>query len=101
MSLGLPPSPQALSMEVEQYSAVSKPVAVITCIAMALLYVATLYAPTVLLRLPPPTSFTNFMIRRFLCAVVSTTLSLSLCPLIVPVCMLMLPLSLFFFNAFQ
>ncbi|KAJ1380255.1 putative CAAX prenyl protease 2 [Sesbania bispinosa] len=81
-SLGLPP--QLVAME-DQDGAVSKPVAVISCIAMALLYVATLYAPTVLLRLPPPSSLNTFMIRRFLCALISTTLSLFLSSLILPV----------------
>lgn len=86
---------QAFTMDL-QNDAVSKPISVLACIAMALLYVATLYAPTFLLRLPPPSSFTNFMIRRFLCAVVSTTISLFLTPLIIPVCML--PLFFHFFT---
>lgn len=75
---------QSFAMDL-QNDAVSKPISVLACIAMALLYVVTLYAPTFLLRLPPPSSFTNFMIRRFLCAVVSTTLSLFLTPFILPV----------------
>ncbi|XP_061361934.1 CAAX prenyl protease 2 [Gastrolobium bilobum] len=69
----------------EQDGVVSKPVAVIVCIAMAFLYVAILYAPTVLLRLPPPSSLKNFMIRRFLCAFVSSILSFFLSVLILPV----------------
>ncbi|CAI8602594.1 unnamed protein product [Vicia faba] len=78
------PQEQAFSMDL-QSDAVSKPIAVISCVALALLYVAILYAPTFLLRLPPPSSYTNFMIRRFLCAVVSTTLSLFITPFILPV----------------
>ncbi|XP_027186863.1 CAAX prenyl protease 2 isoform X2 [Cicer arietinum] len=81
---------QSSAMEF-QNDAVSKPISLIACIAMALLYVVTLYAPTVLLRLPPPSSFTNYMIRRFLCAVVSTTISLFLSPLILPVQTMDLP----------
>ncbi|KAK2401024.1 CAAX prenyl protease [Trifolium repens] len=78
------PQQQAFSMDL-QNDAVSKPISVIACISLALLYVVTLYAPTFLLRLPPPSSFINFMIRRFLCAVVSTSLSLFITPLILPV----------------
>ncbi|KHN14993.1 CAAX prenyl protease 2 [Glycine soja] len=52
---------------------------------MAVFYVAILYAPTVLLRLPPPPSFKTYMIRRFLCAVVSSVLSLFISALILPV----------------
>ncbi|XP_020239361.1 CAAX prenyl protease 2 isoform X2 [Cajanus cajan] len=68
----------------EQDGVVSKAVALIACVAMALFYVAILYAPTVVLRLPPPPSFKSFMIRRFLCAVVSSFLSLFLSALILP-----------------
>ncbi|CAL0321439.1 unnamed protein product [Lupinus luteus] len=74
---------QPLTME--QDGVVSKPIAVIASISMALLYVAVLYAPTLLLRLPPPSSFTNYMIRRFLCAVVSSIISLLISALILPV----------------
>lgn len=56
--------------------AVSGPVAVGACIGLAIFYVAILYSPTFLLRLPPPDSFHVFMIRRFVCASVSTVLSL-------------------------
>ncbi|KAK7267971.1 hypothetical protein RIF29_20652 [Crotalaria pallida] len=80
-SLGLLQQP----LPMEQYGVVSQPVALFACIAMALLYVAVLYAPTLLLRLPPPPSFKSFMIRRFLCAVVSSILSLFLSALILPV----------------
>lgn len=72
----------------EQDGVVSKPVALISCASMALLYVAILYTPTVVLRLPPPPSFKTYMIRRFLCAIVSSILSLSLSALILPVCTL-------------
>ncbi|XP_027366549.1 CAAX prenyl protease 2 [Abrus precatorius] len=75
----------ATATPMEQDGVVSKPVAVIACIAMALLYVAILYTPTLLLRLPPPSSFNTFMIRRFLCALLSSTLSLFLTILILPV----------------
>ncbi|KAG4996362.1 hypothetical protein AAZX31_10G066900 [Glycine max] len=69
----------------EQDGVVSQPVALMACIAMALFYVAILYAPTVLIRLPPPPSFKAYMIRRFLCAVVSSILSLFISALILPV----------------
>ncbi|XP_047167495.1 CAAX prenyl protease 2 [Vigna umbellata] len=59
--------------------------ALFACIAMALFYVAILYAPTFLLRLSPPSSFETYMIRRFLCAIVSSILSLFLSVLILPV----------------
>ncbi|KAJ4868508.1 CAAX prenyl protease 2 [Raphanus sativus] len=55
---------------------ISTPVAVASCVAMALSYVLILYAPTVILRLPSPSSFSHFMIRRFICAAISTTASL-------------------------
>ncbi|KAA8516708.1 hypothetical protein F0562_016786 [Nyssa sinensis] len=64
---------------------VSKPVAVIACTVMAFLYVAILYAPTLILRLPPPASFKSFMIRRFICAVVSSVVSVIVCALILPI----------------
>ncbi|KAI4300457.1 hypothetical protein L6164_033834 [Bauhinia variegata] len=62
-----------------------KLVAVLTCIGMALTYVLILYVPTVVFRLPPPASFENFMIRRFICAIVSTILSLFISTLFLPV----------------
>ncbi|GJN14147.1 hypothetical protein PR202_gb00932 [Eleusine coracana subsp. coracana] len=49
--------------------------AVATCAAMAVSYVAVLYAPTVLLRLPPPTSLRAFLHRRFACAAVASVAS--------------------------
>ncbi|KAK7392601.1 hypothetical protein VNO78_21044 [Psophocarpus tetragonolobus] len=68
----------------EEDGVVWKAVAVLACIAMAVFYVGVLYAPSVLLRLPAPPSFTCFMIRRFLCALVSSILSLFLSALILP-----------------
>lgn len=64
---------------------VSKSLAVIACIAMAILYVAILYAPTLILRLQPPDSFQSYMIRRFICAGVSSVVSLIACSLILPI----------------
>ncbi|PKI38531.1 hypothetical protein CRG98_041096 [Punica granatum] len=52
---------------------------------MALFYVATLYAPTLIFRLPPPYSFKEFMIRRFVCAAVSSVVSVVVCALILPI----------------
>ncbi|KAF0925824.1 hypothetical protein E2562_018474 [Oryza meyeriana var. granulata] len=49
--------------------------AVAACAAMAVSYVAVLYAPTVLLRLPPPTSLRAFLHRRFVCAAFSSAAS--------------------------
>ncbi|KAG7028101.1 CAAX prenyl protease 2, partial [Cucurbita argyrosperma subsp. argyrosperma] len=60
-------------------------VAVTACTAMALFYVAVLYAPTLILRLPPPTSLQVYMTRRFLCAFISTAVSVLVCVLILPV----------------
>nr|XP_008363810.2 CAAX prenyl protease 2-like isoform X2 [Malus domestica] len=63
---------------------VSKAGAVVACAAMALFYVAVLYAPTVILRLPPPPSFKNFMIRRFVCAAISSVVSVTVSALLLP-----------------
>jgi prenyl protein peptidase len=49
--------------------------AVAACAAMAVSYVAVLYAPTLLLRLPPTTSLSAFFRRRFICAAVSSAAS--------------------------
>ncbi|XP_006654295.2 CAAX prenyl protease 2 [Oryza brachyantha] len=49
--------------------------AVAASAAMAVSYVAVLYAPTVVLRLPPPTSLRAFLHRRFACAAVSSAAS--------------------------
>lgn len=97
MSLSRPPSlgfaDSALAMEEE--GPLSKSLAVIACMAMALLYVAILYTPTLVLRLPPPSSFNNYMVRRFICAIISSILSLFVSALILPVCSLFLILILF------
>ncbi|KAK3017446.1 hypothetical protein RJ639_006234 [Escallonia herrerae] len=63
---------------------VLKSVAVTACAAMTLLYVAILYAPTAILRLPPPSSFKSFMIRRFACAAVSSAFSVAVCAFLLP-----------------
>ncbi|RLN30512.1 CAAX prenyl protease 2 [Panicum miliaceum] len=49
--------------------------AVAACAAMAVSYVAVLYAPTVILCFPPPTSLRSFLHRRFACAAVASTAS--------------------------
>ncbi|XP_059463116.1 CAAX prenyl protease 2 isoform X2 [Corylus avellana] len=69
----------------EEEDGVSKLAAVTACTAMALLYVAILYAPTLILRLPPPPSAKTFMIRRFVCAAVSSILSLLVSGLILSI----------------
>lgn len=58
---------------------ISGRVAVTACAAMAFFYVAILYSPTLILRLPPPASLESFMIRRFACAVVSSAVSVISC----------------------
>ncbi|XP_076900903.1 CAAX prenyl protease 2-like [Bidens hawaiensis] len=58
---------------------------IVTCIGMTVLYVAILYSPTLILRLPPPSSFKTFMIRRFICAAISTVVSLIVCAFILPI----------------
>ncbi|XP_077241252.1 farnesylated protein-converting enzyme 2 isoform X2 [Tasmannia lanceolata] len=73
---------------------ISKPVAVIACTGMAVFYVAILYSPTLVLRLPPPTSLNNFMIRRFICALVSSIASIILCSHLLSWCAMVFPLSL-------
>ncbi|CAH2059102.1 unnamed protein product [Thlaspi arvense] len=64
---------------------ISTPVAVAACVAMALFYVLILYAPTVILRLPSASSFSDFMIRRFICAAISTIASLIFTAFLLPV----------------
>ncbi|XP_021993844.1 CAAX prenyl protease 2 [Helianthus annuus] len=59
--------------------------AIVACIGMTILYVAILYSPTLILRLPPPSSFKTFMIRRFICAGISTVVSLVVCAFILPI----------------
>ncbi|KAI5664776.1 hypothetical protein M9H77_24099 [Catharanthus roseus] len=67
-------SPASMEQE-EVVNGVSRSVAVLACAAMAIFYVAILYAPALLLRLPPPTSYSSFMIRRFICAAISSVVS--------------------------
>lgn len=55
---------------------VSRSVACIACAAMAILYVALLYAPTLILRLPPSTSYNSFLVRRFICAAIASVVSI-------------------------
>ncbi|KAL9263335.1 CAAX prenyl protease 2-like protein [Drosera capensis] len=64
------------SSSVDLACTISKSGAVTACFAMAVLYVVTLYSPTLILRLPPTTSFEQFMRRRFACAAVSSVVSL-------------------------
>lgn len=71
-------------MEVEG-GGVSVAVAIVSCTAMTIFYVAILYSPTLILRLPPPSSFKSFMIRRFVCAGISTVVSLLVCAFILPI----------------
>ncbi|XP_047094377.1 CAAX prenyl protease 2-like [Lolium rigidum] len=54
---------------------ISGTAAVAACAAMAASYVAVLYAPTLLLRLPPATSLRAFFHRRFVCAAFSSAAS--------------------------
>ncbi|KAK6944025.1 Type II CAAX prenyl endopeptidase Rce1-like [Dillenia turbinata] len=63
---------------------ISKSVAVMASLAMTLFYVFILYAPTAILRLPPPTSPSQFLIRRFICAAISSLVSLLFSSLILP-----------------
>ncbi|KAI4348978.1 hypothetical protein L6164_009638 [Bauhinia variegata] len=69
----------------EEVSGPWKLVAMIACIGIALTYVLILYVPTVVFRLPPACSFKNFMIRRFICAIVSSILSIVISTLFLPV----------------
>ncbi|KAG8376699.1 hypothetical protein BUALT_Bualt09G0091100 [Buddleja alternifolia] len=63
----------------------TKLAAAAACTAMAVFYVAILYFPTLILRLPPPNSFKSFMIRRFICAAVSSIVSLVVCAFILQI----------------
>lgn len=55
--------------------AISGAKAVVACAAMAVSYVAVLYAPTVILRFPPPTSLRSYFHRRFACAAIASAAS--------------------------
>ncbi|XP_026427240.1 CAAX prenyl protease 2-like [Papaver somniferum] len=72
-SLGFPP------MENVEEVSISKTMAIIACTSMSILYVAILYSPTLILRLPNPSTLNSFMIRRFICAAVSSVVSIFLC----------------------
>lgn len=52
---------------------------------MAFLYVALLYAPSLLLRLPPPASLRQHMLRRFAGAIAATFLSVILTLRLLPI----------------
>ncbi|KAK9156717.1 hypothetical protein Scep_003291 [Stephania cephalantha] len=62
----------------EDRSASREAVAVAACAAMAVFYVAILYAPTLVLRLPQSKSLNSFMIRRFICASIASVVSLTI-----------------------
>lgn len=96
MSLSIPPFLGFLDsfLAMDEEGGLSKPIAVLACMAMALLYVAILYAPVLVLRLPPPSSFNNYMVRRFICAIISSILSLFVSALILHVCLIFLVLTL-------
>ncbi|KAI3852567.1 hypothetical protein MKX03_019988 [Papaver bracteatum] len=80
-SLGFPP----MEDESEGVS-ISKTMAIIACTSMSILYVAILYSPTLILRLPNPSTLNSYMIRRFICAAVSSVISIFLCAfLLIPV----------------
>ncbi|XP_031499811.1 CAAX prenyl protease 2 isoform X4 [Nymphaea colorata] len=64
---------------------VSKESALAACFAMALFYVAVLYAPTYVLRLAPASSLNTFMIRRFISVIFASLASILLCACLLPV----------------
>lgn len=65
----------------------SKPLAVAACIGMAFTYVGLLYAPRFILRLPPPASFKEHMLRRFVSAAIASVLAIIVASLLLlPVC---------------
>lgn len=65
----------------------SKPLAVAACIGMAFTYVGLLYAPRFILRLPPPASFKEHMLRRFVSAAIASVLATIVASLLLlPVC---------------
>ncbi|KAK9122768.1 hypothetical protein Sjap_012370 [Stephania japonica] len=79
LSLGFP----SAQME-EERSVARGAVAVAACAAMAVFYVAILYAPTLVLRLPQSKSLNSFMIRRFICVSIASVVSLIFSALILP-----------------
>ncbi|KAK9196778.1 hypothetical protein WN943_004909 [Citrus x changshan-huyou] len=72
-------------MEQETEAYVSKAAALMACVLMTLSYVGILYAPTLILRLPPPASLKHYLIRRFICAAISSIISLIFSALILPI----------------
>ncbi|CAN8285021.1 unnamed protein product [Cochlearia groenlandica] len=71
-----------MSVDGERISSLA---AVASCVAMAIFYVLILYAPTVILRLPTSSSLSSFMIRRFVCASISTVASLVFTAYLLPI----------------
>eukprot|EP01018_Ginkgo_biloba_P012758 Gb_14544 [translate_table: standard] len=63
----------------------SKPLAVYACTGMASTYVGLLYAPRLLLRLPPPVSLKEHLLRRFACAAVASIIAVFASLLLLPV----------------
>ncbi|KAG6427519.1 hypothetical protein SASPL_111765 [Salvia splendens] len=63
----------------------TKTAAVAACIGMAVFYVAILYSPTLILRFPPPDSSNSFLKRRFICAAVSSIVSMIVSILMLPI----------------
>lgn len=82
---GLARNPTPMDQQDDGGGGLTKSAAVAACTAMAVFYVAILYSPTLILRLPPPNSFKSFMLRRFICAAISSIVSLVVCLLILPV----------------
>ncbi|PWA34016.1 farnesylated protein-converting enzyme 2 [Artemisia annua] len=72
-------------MEVNNGGGVTVPAAITASAAMTIFYVAILYSPTLILRLPPPLTYQSYMIRRFICAGISTVVSLIFCAFILPI----------------
>ncbi|KAJ1282957.1 hypothetical protein BS78_03G090800 [Paspalum vaginatum] len=66
----MPPDSRPASLQ-----EISGATAVLACAAMAVSYVAVLYAPTVVLRFPPLTSHRSFLHHRFACAAVTSAAS--------------------------
>ncbi|XP_057850900.1 CAAX prenyl protease 2 isoform X2 [Cryptomeria japonica] len=69
-------------MEADSSVGVSKILAVAACTGMSLTYVGLLYAPRYILRLPPPVSFNEYMLRRFSSVAVSSIISLFMATLL-------------------
>ncbi|CAA7400217.1 unnamed protein product [Spirodela intermedia] len=63
-------------------ASVSGAVAVGACSAMSLLYVGILYAPGLILRLPPPKTVNSFLIRRFICVAIASLISMLACAIL-------------------